>query len=62
MWKDAVLIVTRQQTTCEGGVIKQSKNEEVWSLDTDGRLIVVITDQETGAAATTTKLVYRWSR
>jgi hypothetical protein len=62
MWKDATLIVTRQQTTCESGNTKQSKSEEVWSLDTDGRLVIVTKNEETGSAPATTRFVYSRKR
>jgi hypothetical protein len=57
MWKDATLIVTRQQTICSDRETKQSRHEEIWSLDADGRLVIVITDEQTCAAPTTTRFV-----
>jgi hypothetical protein len=62
MWKEATLVVMRQQTICSGGETKQSKHDEVWSLDTDGRLIIVITDEETGTAPITMRFLYRKRR
>jgi hypothetical protein len=39
-----------------------ARHESVWALDSEGLLVIVITDEETGAAATTTRFVYRRSR
>jgi hypothetical protein len=63
VWKDATLVITQQESLVGTGEPQiQSKHEEVWSMDSEGRLVVVITDQKAGAAATTTRFVYRRSR
>ena len=36
--------------------------EEVWSLDADGRLVSLLTDQSAGGEVTTTRFVYRRSQ
>ena len=61
-WKDVSLVITRAESTTQAGVTKlESSREEVWGIDRDGLLVIVITHQETGAAETT-RFVYRRNR
>jgi hypothetical protein len=63
VWKESTLVVTRTQSAIQNGVkTPLSSREEVWSLDSDGRLAVVITDEQTAAALSTTRFVYRKRR
>jgi hypothetical protein len=63
VWRDATLVITQQESLLGTGDPQvQSKHEEIWSLDSKGLLLVLVTDEETGAAATTTRFVYRRSR
>jgi hypothetical protein len=36
----------------------RSEHEEVWSLDRDGRLLIIVSDRASGSGATTARLVY----
>jgi hypothetical protein len=59
-WKDGRLVITQDQMIFElGAMTLQSSREEVWSLDSDGRLVVVITEQKADATPTTKRFVYR---
>ena len=63
IWKDAALVITQQESLLGRGEPQvQAKHEEVWSFDSQGQLTIVITDQQAGGAATTTRFVYRKSR
>jgi hypothetical protein len=55
-----VIWETRRVRNLTGGTWAMAgTREEVWSLDSEGRLHIAITDQETGAAPSTTRVVYR---
>ena len=63
LWTDASLVVTEKRSISQAGIAThQSRHEEVWSLGPKNLLTVVITDEETGAAPTTTRFVYRKRR
>jgi hypothetical protein len=61
VWNGNSLVVTEERSsiTQGGNVMHQSRHEEVWSLGSKNLLTVVITDEETGAAPTTMRFVYR---
>jgi hypothetical protein len=57
-WKDATLVVT-----FEGGrMLPGAVRREVWSLDLQGRLVVVITHRTPNTPETTTRFVYARKR
>ena len=63
VWKDTSFVVTEERSiTQDGNVTHQSKHQEVWSIQCKKLLIILITDEETGIASTTTRFVYRKRR
>ena len=63
VWKGSTLVVTRTQSVIQKGVKPSlSRREEVWSLDAEGHLVIVIMDEPAGATPTTTRFVYRKRR
>ena len=62
-WKGASLVITEERSmTQNGDTSHRSKHEEVWSLDPNRQLVIVVTEEQTGAAPTTTRFVYRKRR
>lgn len=59
-WRDDSLVIENGRyagPSRESGPYEE--HEEVWSLDAEGRLLIVVTDRESGAAPRTMTLAYR---
>lgn len=59
-WKGASVVITEERSMTQSGDTRhRSTHEEVWSLDPNRQLVIVVTDEQTGAAPITTRFVYR---